>query len=117
MLVRASHHKAVVDSINTDRHHLQTELVHLKGELAVARAILRERESRIERLEHDLSQTHADLQQAVLLLGGMSNRPVGKTMFDEDVFKEDSKLPDTFLSPPPDEFLSGEEILQELDGN
>jgi hypothetical protein len=98
----------------TSRHR---EIVNvLQRQLEVAEALQRAAEARIERLTHDLERTHADLQQAVLLLGNMAQRPVGKTLFDEDIFREDSRLPDVFLSPDPDEFVSGEEILQELDG-
>ncbi len=115
MLTRTTFHKAVVAELNADRVRLQGDLAHTRGELAVARALLQERESRIERLEQDISQSRSDLQQAILLLGNMAQRPTGKTLFDEDIFREDHKLPDTFLSPAPEDFISGEEILQELD--
>ena len=82
--------------------------------IAELEATLRERERQEDLLRHDYDALRADYAAIVANVSNMATRPVSQTLFDADVYKEDDKQPDVFVSPPEDAPISFEDLMERL---
>lgn len=88
--------------------------LRLKVDYERAASELKASEQARERLELEYERLRHDFQAVVSMLGNQAQRPVGKTLTDDDIFKEQTDMLDTFLSPAPDEYVAGDEVLNRL---
>ena len=67
-----------------------------------------------DRLEHELSLLQADYRTLTQNLVNLASRPVSKSLFDSDPFKEVEK-PNEYLSPESSETVDFEALAEKLE--
>lgn len=99
--------EALITARDTQIEILQSEVSHLRTEVAV-------RGQLNDRLEHELDLLRTDYRNLTDRVINMASRPVSKSLFDDDPFKEVNK-PTEFLSPDTPETVDFEALAQTLE--
>lgn len=78
-------------------------------------ATLRERDRQFEILRNDYDQLRADYTALTAVVSNMAQRPLGnKALMDQDIYREDDKQPDSWVSPDEGEIFDPEELLDKI---